>query len=122
MSIQYNGIQPGRRASNLHQVTQDFLHLARVGDDGKNAHWGGAAGTDQRIDLVDSGDQSRPCRTAGGLRDGGGGGLREGFGVNHPLGFLPPPRGMADDMIPLGPLPTAAGRVQPEVVVMLRVT
>jgi hypothetical protein len=33
-------------------MAEDLLHLERVSDDGKNAHSGRTAGTDQRVDLV----------------------------------------------------------------------
>jgi hypothetical protein len=65
MSVQCSGIQSGRRATDLDEVAQDLLHLVGIGDRSKNSHLGRTPRTDQRVYLVDLGDELGPGRAQG---------------------------------------------------------
>ena len=62
---------PRRRSADLHQMPPNLADLLRLGDHGKNSHWGRTPGTDQprvparvRVDPVHLGDQLGPRRAA----------------------------------------------------------
>ena len=64
-------------------MAQDLFHLVRIGDDGKDAHGGAAAGAAQGVNLVHFRDQTGPSGT--GLLGGDGQLLRFLLGGNAGL-------------------------------------
>jgi hypothetical protein len=48
------------------EVFQDAADQTRLGDEGDHAHDASAAGTDERIDLVDPSDELGPSAAQGG--------------------------------------------------------
>jgi len=107
-SVQQRSVQARRRAPYLNPMAQDLPHLG-VGDNGQHPHFRSTSRANQRINLVDLGDQPRPCGARGSFGEGARGRLGfRGRAISF-VNLLSSQRGVSCYVLPKWPRPFSIG-------------